>query len=185
MWSYNYTNELYHYGILGMRWGHRKKYQTSSGDLNSLGKARKEYEDAKANRKQTLKEQRKNVGFGFGVKGIAKYQKAQKIYNKSISDEVSSKSKYKAKKSKNSEKAEFNTWRKEMQKSGLAGSYADQSSGGRSTAIYNRLKIEKGKAYADKVAKKVENVAVTKLVASAVVAIGAAAAEAYMITKNG
>lgn len=24
MWEYNYTNELYHYGVPGMRWGHRK-----------------------------------------------------------------------------------------------------------------------------------------------------------------
>lgn len=24
MWEYNHTDELYHYGVPGMRWGHRK-----------------------------------------------------------------------------------------------------------------------------------------------------------------
>src|SRR5699024_2875542 len=37
MWSYN--NELYHWGIKGMKWGVRR-YQNKDGTLNSAGKRR-------------------------------------------------------------------------------------------------------------------------------------------------
>lgn len=42
MWSYNYTNELYHFGIKGQRWGIRR-YQNNDGSLTSAG--RKRYSD--------------------------------------------------------------------------------------------------------------------------------------------
>lgn len=32
-----YNNELYHYGVKGMKWGHRKKYYNSDGSLNDRG----------------------------------------------------------------------------------------------------------------------------------------------------
>ena len=37
MWQYNYTNELAHHGILGMKWGMRR-YQNKDGSLTSAGK---------------------------------------------------------------------------------------------------------------------------------------------------
>ena len=39
MWQYNNTNELYHFGVKGMRWGLRR-YQNEDGSLTPAGKKR-------------------------------------------------------------------------------------------------------------------------------------------------
>ena len=47
MWTYNYSNELFHHGVLGMKWGVRK-YQNKDGSLTNAGKKRYD-RDVKAN----------------------------------------------------------------------------------------------------------------------------------------
>ena len=186
MWQYNYTpssDDIMHYGVIGMKWGHRKKYYTSNGTLNSLGKARKNYENAKEKRKQLAEENRKRSMLAIGYKGIEKSQKAQSNYNKAFANEVASKAKYNSYKSKKSEKAEFNTYRNAMQKIGLPGSAMDQASGGISTAIYNKIREQKGKEYVDKVQKKVQNRLIAQFATGAAVSIGAGIVSSYILSR--
>jgi hypothetical protein len=166
------TDELYHYGVPGMKWGHRKK--SYEAERSAYKQAKKDYRAAR--RDLTA------AGYGaFGRKGLKNYKSAEKSANKAELDMIDAKAKYKAAKSKNSEKAEAKVYRKAMQKSGLVGSAADDQSRGRSTRIYNHLKVSKGKAYADAIEKKVEKRAYANLAASAAVAIGATAVQAMIL----
>lgn len=58
MWEYNKTEELYHYGVKGMRWG-RRRFEKNAGSYTKTGlkvfdKKMNEYESAKA-KTQSLK----------------------------------------------------------------------------------------------------------------------------------
>ena len=54
------TNELYHHGVKGMKWGHRKSLPTSSL-RNQVDSAKTDYKKAKSERKQQIKNTYKSL----------------------------------------------------------------------------------------------------------------------------
>lgn len=160
-----YTDELYHYGVKGMKWGHRKKYEAERA---AYKQAKKDYREARRN--TYLKSYT-----AIGRTGLKAYKNAENKQNKAELKMIDAKAKYKAAKAKTAEKAEkaeFNVYRREMQKSGLAGSAMDKSMNNRSTRIYDHVKVAKGKKYAEAVEKRVQNQVIGQLAASAAVTVG-------------
>lgn len=62
MWQYNYLDELYHYGILGMRWGRRtSRKSTPSDDHLNIQKLKKKRISELSNKELQEYNNRKNL----------------------------------------------------------------------------------------------------------------------------
>lgn len=194
MWEYVHTDELYHYGVPGMKWGHRKNRSVVSA-RNAYKQARKDEKTAKRRAlfdKSTwvagYGNQQKNKRLMSNVKKAS--DKREKAAFKAI--DAQAKAAYKDKLAKTgdktkAEKASIKVHMKAMDKStfgsGLAGSVADVKSGGANTRYYNHLKVTKGKEYAKKVEKRYGKQIARNLAGSVAVLAGIAIYDAYQLRK--
>lgn len=71
MWQYNYSPELYHYGVMGMRWGHRKQRP-----ITGVRAARQQYR----NQKRDIRSAYINDRFGAEKKALASRKQAKLEY---------------------------------------------------------------------------------------------------------
>ena len=201
MWKYNHTDELYHYGVLGMRWGHRKN-QAVNNAYKAYKQSKKEY------RKESVKNL-KNVfrksTWVAGAKNQEDYKKAHKgltdarnkreqaafklidaaakdAYNKKLSKTGS-----KAKAIKAEQKVYYKGFKQERYGAGLVGSSADSkkrhgvTKG--NTNYYNHIAKVKGKKYANAVEKKYGKRLIKQLVGGIALATGAGIVAGYYNSK--
>lgn len=116
---YESSNELYHHGIKGMKWG-RRRFQNSDGSLTAAGRKRysgggitgairnKQYSNAerdlanvKSKQKQVNSELRELKGYAKNPTGLANSKISTAIRNKQIRDLEKSKSQLKSREKDN------------------------------------------------------------------------------------
>jgi len=194
MWEYNHFDELYHYGVPGMKWGHRKSASVMSA-RSAYKQARKDLRKAKVKKffsKSTYlagyDNVQKNKQAKKNIKQLVKNRekaafKAIDAQAKYAYDKKLAKTGNKAKAEKASMKVHAKAMSKSKYGSGLPGSSADKGKG--NTRYYEHMAATKGKKYANAVEKKYKNKILRDVAGGAAVLVGSLAVEAYIRAKNG
>ena len=209
MWKYNETSnlpgdsmyhsadELYHYGVLGMRWGHRRN-QAVNNAHKAYKQSKKEYRKESV---KNLKNVFKKSTWVAGAKNQEDYRNARKgltnarnkreqaafklidaaakdAYNKKLSKTGS-----KTKAEKASMKVHIKAMNQNRYGSGRVGSIADAEKRhgvtNGNTHYYNHLVKSKGKKYANAVERKYNNKTARQLIAAVGITAGLAAVNHY------
>lgn len=181
-------NELIHYGVPGMRWGHRNTKSYKSAKTN-YKKAKKQYfKTSVANFGSQLRNDvlRKSE---YDTKSGKRVINRQSDNNKAYVNKINTKAKLKSISTKKTNKlgynkAEFNTYVKGLNKSGIPNSLADRVDSGRGTDLYKSITRKKGKTYADAVLSKTSKQKMNAVVGGALVAVGLQATKHYIKNKN-
>lgn len=189
MWEYRHTDELYHYGVPGMKWGHRKSQSVMTA-RNAYKSARKDLRKASVKKlfsKSTWIAGHNNVQ--AAKKATAKINALEKKKEKAAFNLIDKQAKYaydkklaKTGSKAKAEKAALKVHTKAFGKGGggLVGSIADAASGGGNTRYYKHLSKTKGKKYADKVEKKYGKQVLTSAAVGLAASIGLSVAAKYM-----
>lgn len=175
------SNELYHHGIKGQRWGVRR-YQNADGTLTAAGRRRYEVQEAKNEYKAAKSEYRQNAKTlsksGLSKNPINNYKSAKEKYGESFANMVDAKAKYAASKydspSKKA-KAEKRVYTQALFFAGQKWSTKDVSNYGAGGSLQDRLIRNKGQDYVKSCQKTINTTTISALAAGTAVAAGAAA----------
>lgn len=142
MWEYIYTDELYHYGVIGMKWGvRRSSYKTSQNERLRTKATKYDVKSAKARKKSEKIHANEDLGrANKAAKKAANYRiKSAKLQKKALTETNEFK---RTNLEKKAAKADYKSATNEMKANRLS-----------KTASYG-LKAMKYSAKSDKLAKK-------------------------------